>query len=214
MSNKKEKQKKAKSGCLLLSIILIITVIIIVSSLGDDESKSTKEASFDPVEFDDPMNIGLDSIKKYEGKKWTYDFQDEWGNSKAIEENNNKYGVVYFEKANISMAFLQETKEILFAGFTKESCNKYMKQYKKDRKKLIESQLSGWDGSHKGLNRLIKRKMNDPNSFEHIRTTYRDEGDLIFITTTFTGKNAFGGRVKNSLSARVDFNGNVVEIVE
>ena len=191
----------------IMPLVLMFIILAIIAINSDPVKKEGPK-------FDDPMNIGLDSIKKYEGKKWTYDFQNDWDIHETLEQTNNQYAAVYFEKTNISMVFRKKTKEILFAGFTKKSSNEFLKKYKKDRKKLVEGQLSGWDGRHPGLAKLIKKNMNDPNSFEHIETRYRDEGDLIFITTTFTGKNAFGGRVKNSISARVDFNGNVIEIVE
>ncbi len=85
----------------------------------------------------------------------------------------------------------------------------------------IESQFSAFDGSNITMNRLIKNNMNDESSFKHIETSYveiysedvRDRinsmianigysvnlnaGDL-YITTTFSGKNAFGGTVKNT----------------
>ena len=73
------------------------------------------------------------------------------------------------------------------------------------RTELVESQFSSWDGSHRGLEKVIKKGMNDPKSYEHIETRYRDEGTSIFVMTKFRGKNAFGGMVINDISARVDF---------
>jgi hypothetical protein len=60
---------------------------------------------------------------------------------------------------------------------------------------------------------LIKKSMNDPNSYEHEETVYWDKGDHLIVRTTFRGKNAFGGVVKNSIMAKVDLNGNVIEII-
>ncbi len=84
---------------------------------------------------------------------------------------------------------------------------------KKNRKEKVEKQFSSWDGSHLGLTSIIKRSMNDPDSYEHIETRFRDDGNSIFVITEFRGKNAFGGKVKNTVSARVDFEGNVIEII-
>jgi hypothetical protein len=81
------------------------------------------------------------------------------------------------------------------------------------RQELVESEFSSWDGSHRGLEKVIKKSMNDPDSYEHIETRFRDDGNTIFVTTKFRGANAFDGKVINTISAKVDFNGNVVEIV-
>lgn len=77
----------------------------------------------------------------------------------------------------------------------------------------VESQFSSWDGSHPALTEMIKKSMNDPDSYEHIETKFKDNTDHIFVITKFRGANAFGGKVMNTVSAKVDFSGNVIEIV-
>ena len=83
----------------------------------------------------------------------------------------------------------------------------------KSRKELIDKQFSGWDGSHRGLTKYIKENMNDPDSYEHIETRFMDRGDHIFVATKFRGANAFGGKVVSVISAKVDVEGTVIEIV-
>jgi hypothetical protein len=83
----------------------------------------------------------------------------------------------------------------------------------KNRKEKVEKQFSAWDGSHVGLTSAIKKSMNDPDSYEHIETRFADKGDYILIITQFRGKNAFGGKVINTITAKVDFDGNVIEVV-
>ena len=56
--------------------------------------------------------------------------------------------------------------------------------------------------------------MNDPDSYDHFETVYWDKGDHLIVRTTFRGKNAFGGVVKNWVKAKVDLNGNVIEVIE
>jgi len=84
---------------------------------------------------------------------------------------------------------------------------------KQKRREVVEKQFSQWDGSHPGLSKLIKKSMNDPDSYEHVETRFRDDGESIFIITEFRGKNAFGGTIKNTVTARVDFQGNVIEVI-
>lgn len=88
------------------------------------------------------------------------------------------------------------------------------------RNKWIKGQFSAWDGSHYKLKEMILNRMNDEKSFKHIETNYKsidneddckeindllkqagyssrvEVGDL-FVSTQFSGKNAFGGTVKN-----------------
>jgi len=77
----------------------------------------------------------------------------------------------------------------------------------------VQSQFSSWDGSHRGLEKMIKKSMNDPDSYEHAETRFRDDGDKIYVITKFRGKNAFGGTVSNTITAYVDYNGNVINII-
>lgn len=83
-----------------------------------------------------------------------------------------------------------------------------------ERKKKVESQFSAWDGSHRGLERIIKKTMNDPDSYDHVETVYWDRGSHLVVKTTFRGKNAFGGVVVNWVKAKSDMDGNIIEIIE
>lgn len=80
------------------------------------------------------------------------------------------------------------------------------------RRELIENQFSGWDGSHRSVVKKIKDGMNDPDSYQHVETRYVDMGDYLRVTTSFRGKNKFGGVVKNTVFAKVDLHANVFEI--
>lgn len=81
------------------------------------------------------------------------------------------------------------------------------------RKKQIEPQFSPFDGSHFNLERVIKDSMNDPDSYEHVQTSYWDRGDHLIVETTFRGKNAFGAVVKNSVKAKVSLDGRVLYLL-
>lgn len=81
------------------------------------------------------------------------------------------------------------------------------------RKERIESQFSAWNGAHRNLESLIKKSMNDPDSFKHTETVYWDKGDYLIVKTTFRGRNAFGGMVINSVTAKVSLDGQILEII-
>lgn len=81
------------------------------------------------------------------------------------------------------------------------------------REKRID-RLFGLDGSHRGLVTVVKQSMNDPDSFQHMETSYQDNGqDSINVRTIYRGKNKFGGVVKNWIWAKSDLDGNIIEII-
>jgi hypothetical protein len=82
------------------------------------------------------------------------------------------------------------------------------------REKMIEAQFSAWDGSHIKLTEIIKKSMNDPKSYEHVETLYWGMEDHLIISTTFRGKNVFGGTVSNTVKAKVSLDGESIEILE
>lgn len=75
----------------------------------------------------------------------------------------------------------------------------------------IKKQFSSWDGSHRNLEQSIKNSMNDPDSYEHVETKYIDKGSHLVVVTTFRGRNSFGGKVINKVTAKVDLNGSILE---
>lgn len=79
------------------------------------------------------------------------------------------------------------------------------------RRELIERQF-GWKGQHRNLENAIKESMNDPDSYEHVKTVWNDKGSYILIQTTIRGTNAFGAKIIKTYTAKADVNGNVFEI--
>ncbi len=82
------------------------------------------------------------------------------------------------------------------------------------RKEKIEKHFSPWDGSHKGLERLVKENLNDPESYDHIKTTYWDKKDKLRVRMEYRARNGFGGMVVGFVLADVDLEGNVIEVVD
>ncbi|HGM5293835.1 TPA: hypothetical protein ACKP0P_000367 [Serratia marcescens] len=97
--------------------------------------------------------------------------------------------------------------------------------YQNDPKSLAEytnldafqGNFSGWDGSYRPLEKLIKKSMNDDTSYKHVETTSHlvlGEDSHAVVKTKFKGTNAYGGVVTQTVTARVDIKtGNVAEIV-
>lgn len=78
--------------------------------------------------------------------------------------------------------------------------------------------FSTWDGSYTPLVAVIKTGMHDEDSYKHISTSYNLQSlsnkPHAFVSTTFSGTNAYGAKVKNTVTADVDVKtGNLIKIV-
>lgn len=100
------------------------------------------------------------------------------------------------------------------AEYIAEKEKERLEEERRQRKEMIEKAFSAWDGSHRNLTAYIKENMNDPKSYEHVETVYWDMGDHLIVMTTFRGKNAFGGVVKNAVKAKVSLEGEILEILD
>ncbi|MCP4748304.1 MAG: hypothetical protein GY874_19530 [Desulfobacteraceae bacterium] len=95
-----------------------------------------------------------------------------------------------------------------------ENSQNSVKTPEEKRLEQIKNGFSAWDGSHQDLTKLIKQSMNDPDSYKHEKTVYWDMKDHLIVKTTFRGKNAFGGVVKNWVKAKCDLDGYVIAVLE
>lgn len=85
----------------------------------------------------------------------------------------------------------------------------------KTTEEIVKEQFNSWDGSNIALEKYIKTHMNDADSYEHVETRYSINKDsTLYVVTKFRGKNAFGAKVLQTVRARIDFKGNVLDILE
>lgn len=84
------------------------------------------------------------------------------------------------------------------------------------RQETLTKAFSQWDGSQENLVKYVKDNMNDPESFEHVKTNYWDNGksDTIIIKMTYRGKNAFGGVVTESVRAVAKISGELISVTQ
>ena len=131
---------------------------------------------------------------------------------------NKKINVVaikIFKFCMITSLILLSIAMIGSCGNKKEEVKKVevIKTAAEIRQENIQKLFSAWDGSNINLVVYVKQNMNDPKSFEHVETLYKDLGDKIMVSMEFRGKNAFGGVVKNKVIASIDINGNILEVI-
>jgi hypothetical protein len=79
-----------------------------------------------------------------------------------------------------------------------------------ERKKELSKYFSGWNGSHIKLTKLLKEKLDDPESFDHAETTYWDYGDRIRVVMEYRTKNKFGALVKSEALGWFNNEGTVI----
>lgn len=83
-----------------------------------------------------------------------------------------------------------------------------------NRRSQIERQFSAWDGSHRPLVRRVKESMKNPDSFEHVKTTYTEQGDMLLVLMTYRGKNSFNAVVTQRVYAEVTLDGTIMTLKE
>jgi len=103
----------------------------------------------------------------------------------------------------------------LFSTLSDTDISKTSQQLQAERDKGFHC-LSGWDGSHSGLVRLVKKTLRNPSSFKHVSTKIGrvDGSGEHFVSMTYRAENGFGGlntelstgTISNSSCSLVSFN--------
>ena len=81
------------------------------------------------------------------------------------------------------------------------------------RKRQVKEQFSSWDGSNKALTKYVRQSLTNPESFEHVRTTFEDRVIHLIVTMTYKSRNGAGTVVTNTIVAKVGLDGKVLEVV-
>lgn len=123
-------------------------------------------------------------------------------NLSAIEKSDNQQAQALYERL---VGLYPENTEY----------QKHLKSYtaKAERDMKIRIQFSAWDGSHRALEAFIKASMNDPYSYEHVKTRYWDMRDHLVVRTTFRGANGFGVVITDVAKAKVSLDGKILKIL-
>lgn len=169
-------------------------------------------------------------LKKYKSENFAKEILISLTDQEFEKLNNGELSKSYLSQKTLNAEFiaLMKTKAPERAKIIKEVAERKEEEKKqrelaeelkqqeavnKKRKENIEKQFSAWDGSHPKLSRMIEESCRNPDSYEHIETRFRDDGNSIFVITKYRAQNGFGGMTIGKVTARVDFNGNVLEII-
>ena len=82
------------------------------------------------------------------------------------------------------------------------------------RQDSIDQLFSKVDGSHIFLTKYLKETLNDPDSYEHVTTEYKDLGKVLVVVTTYRAKNESGEKVLSSITVKSDLKGNIKVVTE
>ncbi|MDP2890329.1 MAG: hypothetical protein Q8P34_15365 [Bacteroidota bacterium] len=208
---------KAGVLCIIAGLILTPdTLAIIERLLKKPFTKSLKYTMFFVsflMGFIFFMNSWVENDKKIEEQKQeVFDklpqhVKDSINLANELKEKNERIENELKEKAERAANELKKENE------HKENENRIREEKTKRLNKEAEEQFNTYDGSHRALTELIKDSMHDPDSYEHIETKFRNDGNSIFVVTKYRGMNGFGPKRISTVTAKVDFNGNVIEIV-
>jgi hypothetical protein len=69
------------------------------------------------------------------------------------------------------------------------------------RAQIIEGQFNLRTGAHRELEKMVKAQLKDPDSYQHIESSYGGKGDHLNVVMKYRAKNGFGGYVVNSVVA-------------
>lgn len=215
MPTRKRSSATYLGGCLALAVI--------GSTLWPTEKSQ-------PVEKTDEPTVSAEPIKK------SFEYAD-----KSLKEYRNESKEIRYEIVNSYVYYKSvsaSAADVFYAciseyTFTKDDALKLgdvlgwcFNDFKMEPKSLnnkinldaFQDKFSGWDGSYRPLEKLIKTSMNDDSSYKHISTAYNlilNKDPHAIVKTTFRGTNAYGGVVKQTVVARVDVRtGEVVSIID
>jgi len=110
---------------------------------------------------------------------------------------------VYADKEAAEMAKAKQEKEKQAKDAAEQA--ERMRQRKDERAEAEKHDaiFSGWDGSCRPLVKRVKEVMNDPSSFDHVKTAYVQDGNKYNVKMVFRGKNKFGAVVLSEVTAVV-----------
>ena len=93
---------------------------------------------------------------------------------------------------------------VVFSLFVLKTC---FDEYNPKPNSKIENNLSKLDGSYTKFRNYIEENLNDPSSFEHVETRYKDNNDgTATVWMKYRGKNAFNATLTKIAKCTMDVN--------
>jgi len=123
-----------------------------------------------------------------------------------------------FTKDNyITVSSLIKTEEVKKMKIALAKLEEAIKQNKEleERKANFEKEcFTGLDGYNLSLVRLVKENLHDPDSFEHVETRFKLMDDCAIVVMKYRAKNGFNAIRLEEITAKINFDCEVVEVNE
>ncbi|MCT4228664.1 zinc ribbon domain-containing protein [Elizabethkingia anophelis] len=132
------------------------------------------------------------------------------GNNSTNNTNSAGIDSITTNKPNEIAALTEKLKDKKLTKIQREEIEIEIKNIK--TLEFANKNISAWDRSNPKLCRAVKKAMNDPDSFEHVSTTFEYNKNNVIGTMTYRCKNAFGAKILASAKGTFDYDGNLLEI--
>lgn len=223
-------------------MVMVIWIVFLINKFGDSSQKKEEAKEFNKQAeafiSENKINEAIAAIKKSEeldtkktentafalDEKIAQLQSSDFLAKTLVEMSDDDFKLlkkgelktIYIDHTELNKLFLAELQKNSGKRAELLAINEEVKQREAAlaRETKIKEQFSVWDGSHVNLTKLIKKTMNDPDSYEHVETKYWIMKDHLIVNTTFRGKNGFGGMVQNTVKAKVSLDGENIQIIE
>ena len=118
--------------------------------------------------------------------------------------------------ANLNLIKLQIVKaeKVISEREEKEAQERYKIELAEKRAKWEENCMSSYDGTCPKLVREFQPRLKDPDSFEHISTSYRKMDEYVIVSMKYRAKNSFNALDVGVVTAKISYDCEVIEFIE
>lgn len=213
-----KKDQATLSEILAGVVVLAIIVVIAVNIFSDDADSGDKAKTPEANLFIANKDKTVQTIRDLSSHEKTKVYKAFFVENEAILREVGEENAIACLSDNIQHKSTELTLQkmgqwCLDAVKQKRNFAQYV-NYEK-----FEEFFSAWDGSYRPLVKLAKAAMNNPDSFDHVSTTYRiskrDDGAVGFVRMQYRGTNVYNAIVTNSVLVQVDpATGEITKVVE
>jgi hypothetical protein len=233
----KQKINRVYINVIVISVTLVTITLLIYAATYNWRTYQQAIHAYRAEQYQDAVALVQKMSPKAQNKPTSiYLFSDSLFKMAQSEYENENYGTTLAHLKRIpnqydnyhSVSLLIQNAEREIARIEEEASRRKAEEERRirevqyareqeskeqDRDRRIRRGFSFWSGSHRGVTDYIKKVLKDPKSYEHIETSYSDRGDHLIVKTRFRGRNSFGGMVVNTIVAKTDLDGNVLDVI-
>ena len=135
---------------------------------------------------------------------------------KAVAKYSNGTEKEFSESNIISFEKLLNTSEILKMKDAEAKLAEAQKLYKENEEKKAKFEkecFTAINGYNLPLVKYVKKNLHDPDSFEHVETKFKLMDSYAVVVMEYRAKNGFNAMRLNQVTAKINYDCQVIEIV-